>query len=101
MSQNTAAILQQLIFIVPVIAIMVWMFMSQRKKTKAVRDMLDSIKPGAYVKTIGGFYGKVSAVKEDVVTIECGPDKAKLVLDKNAVATVENSDIMNDSMDKK
>lgn len=97
MSQNMNQILTQMVFIVPLILVLVWMFMSQKKKTKAVRDMIDSIKPGAYIKTIGGFYGKVYSVKEDVITIECGPEKAKLVIDKNAISTVENSDTVNDT----
>lgn len=97
MSQNMNQILTQMIFIVPLILILVWMFMSQRKKSKAVRQMIDNIKPGAYVKTIGGFYGKVASVKEDVITIECGPDKVKLVIDKNAISTVENTDTVNEA----
>ena len=96
MSQNTNQMLMQMVFIVPLILVFVWMFISQKKKTKQVRDMIDSIKPGAYIKTIGGFYGKVTNVKEDVITFECGPDKAKLVISKQAVSTIENSDTVNE-----
>lgn len=97
MPQNVSQMLSQAVLIVPLVGIMIWMFLSQRKKSKAVKEMISSIQPGANVKTIGGFYGKIIAVKEDVVTIECGPDKVKLVLDKNAVATVESSDTVNES----
>lgn len=89
--------LSQMIFIVPLIVIMVIMFRSNKKKAKAVQDMIASIQPGVKVKTIGGFYGKVVSVKEDVVTIECGPDKAKLIIDKGAIATIQNNDTVNDT----
>lgn len=101
MSQNMNQMLSQMVFIVPLILVFVWMYFSQRKKTKQVKDMIDSIKPGAYIKTIGGFYGKVTNVKEDVITFECGPDKAKLVISKQAVSTVENSDAVNEGIGDK
>ena len=96
MSNDMQQLLGNLIFIVPIIAIMGWMFYSQRKKNKQVKDMIDSIKEGVWIKTIGGFYGRVVSVKEDTVTFECGPDKSKLVISKGAIATVENSDVSND-----
>lgn len=96
MSQNTNQMLMQFILIVPLIVVFVWMYISQRKKNKQVQDMLDSIKPGANIKTIGGFYGKVVNVKEDVITFECGPDKTKLVISKSAISTIENSDAVNE-----
>lgn len=101
MSQGMNNILMQAVLIVPLFLIMGWMFWSQKKKSKAVKEMIDNIKPGVFIKTIGGFYGKVVSVKEDVVTFECGPDKAKLVLDKSAIATVENSEVSNEAIDEK
>lgn len=98
MSESMNQLLMQSVLIVPLILVFIWMFMSQKKKTKEVQNMLDSIKPGAHIKTIGGFYGKVVNVKEDVITFECGPDKVKLVISKQAVSTVEKSDAVNDSL---
>ena len=97
MPNGISQTLSQMIFIVPLIVIMVIMFRSNKKKAKAVQDMIASIQPGFKVKTIGGFYGKVVSVKEDVVTIECGPDKAKLIIDKGAIATIQNNDTVNDT----
>ena len=42
-----------------------------------MREMLEGVKAGDNIKTIGGIYGKVVSVKEDLVTIETGPEKAK------------------------
>ena len=55
--------------------------------------MIDTVKVGSNVKTIGGIYGKIVAIKEDLVTIETGPEKAKIVFSKSAIATIEKMDV--------
>lgn len=61
-----------------------------RNREKKFKEMMDSIKIGDHIKTIGGFYGKVVSLKDELVTIECGPDKTRLVLSKSAIASVES-----------
>ena len=100
MSENMNQTLMQMVLIVPLVLVFIWMFLSQKKKTKQVQDMLDGIKPGSNIKTIGGFYGKVVSVKEDVITFECGPDKVKLVVSKQAISTVESGETVNETLDK-
>ncbi|SCZ07328.1 preprotein translocase subunit YajC [Alkaliphilus peptidifermentans] len=66
----------------------------QQKKEKKVKEMRNSIKVGDEIITIGGIYGKVIKAKEDVITIEVGADKAKLVVARWAIGnTVTKSDI--------
>jgi preprotein translocase subunit YajC len=77
------------------------MIIPQRKRKKQMQAMLDSLQPGKMIKTIGGIYGKIVAVKEDLITIEVLPDKVRMVFAKGAVATVEDSDIEENTMDKK
>ncbi len=72
------------------------MILPQRKRNKKVKEMLASIEQGNKIKTIGGFYGTVETVKDDLVTISCDPDGIKMVISKSAVATVQNSDVEND-----
>jgi len=57
--------------------------------------MLSNVKIGSNVKTIGGIYGKIVAIKEDLVTIETGngPEKSHIVFAKNAIATIESMDV--------
>ena len=55
--------------------------------------MLSSLKVGDHIKTIGGVYGKIVALKEDLITIETGPEKAQIVFARGAIATVESSDV--------
>lgn len=74
------------------------MIIPQKRREKKVKEMLSAIKVGDNIKTIGGIYGKVCAVKEDLVTIETGPEKAKIVFAKGAIATVEAADVENDAV---
>lgn len=77
------------------------MIIPQRKRKKQMQQLMDSLKPGKTIKTIGGMYGKIVAVKDDLVTIEALPDKVRLVYTKGAIATVEDSDLPEQEIDKK
>ncbi|MCR5809247.1 MAG: preprotein translocase subunit YajC [Clostridiales bacterium] len=83
--------------IIIMLALMIGMFLlmsiPQRKREKKVKEMLASIKPGDRVRTIGGIYGTVTNVKDDVVTISVGPDKARLVFARGAIATIEDAPV--------
>ena len=70
----------------------------QRKKQKEITEMRSSLKVGDKVSTIGGFYGKITKIKDEVVTIEAGPDKIKLDITRWAIGSVINS---NSEKDKK
>ena len=54
----------------------------QRKKEKNIKEMRDNLQEGDEVLTIGGIYGKVLNIKEDVLTIEVGADKLRLKMAK-------------------
>lgn len=81
------------LLIVMVIAMVLLMVIPQRKRKKQMQQMMESMVPGKMVKTIGGMYGKIVAVKEDLVTIEAMPDKVRLVFTKGAIATVEDAEV--------
>ena len=90
------------LLIVMFVAIILLMIIPQRKRKKQMQQMMESMVPGKMVKTIGGMYGKIVAVKEDLVTIEAMPDKVRLVFTKGAIATVEDAEIDEEnSIDKK
>ena len=78
--------------IVLVVIFVVLIIVPNKKREKQFKQMLESIKVGSNIKTIGGVYGKVVAIKEDIITVETGPDKVKILFSKQAIATVENSD---------
>ncbi len=82
--------------IIMMIALFAVMIIPQRKREKKIKAMLDGIKVGDRIRTIGGIYGTVSSVKDNHVTIVVGPDKVKLVFAKNAIATVEDAEVENE-----
>lgn len=92
------------LMIVMIVLLVVMMIVPQRKQNKKVKEMMESLKSGERVRTIGGFYGRIVQVKEDVVVLEMEPDKTRMTLTKGAISTVENSDVENDAapeIDKK
>lgn len=84
-----------------VVFIILVMVIPQRKRKKQMEAMLASLQPGKMIKTIGGLYGKIVAVKDDLITIEVPPDKVRMVFTKGAVATVEDSDLPENELDSK
>ena len=62
----------------------------QKKKENEVKAMRSSLRAGDEIITIGGIYGKILKVKEDIVIIEVGTTKTRLELTKWAVGSVVN-----------
>ena len=81
--------------IILMIALFAVMIIPQRKREKKRKDMRANLKPGDRVRTIGGIYGTITAIKDDVVTISVGPDKVRLVFIRGAIASVEDSPVEN------
>ena len=81
--------------IILMIALFAVMIIPQRKREKKTKDRLANLKPGDRVRTIGGIYGTITAIKDDVVTISVGPDKVRLVFIRGAIASVEDSPVEN------
>ena len=82
-----------------VIMIVVFYFLlirPQRKKDKAVKEMLNALKVGDRICTIGGIYGTITAIKESTVTIAMGGDKTPVVIARWAIRSVEDAPAEND-----
>ena len=84
-----------IIIVVMMVVLFAVMIIPQRRRDKKIKDMLAAIKAGDRVRTIGGIYGTVTSVKDDIVTISVGPDKERLVFARGAIATVEDSPVEN------
>lgn len=78
-----------------IVILIVVMIVPQRKRDKKVKEMLNALKPGDRVRTIGGIYGTISSVKDDVVVLTVGPDKVKLVFARGAISQVEETGVEN------
>ena len=68
-----AAILQMVLPLVAMGAIFYFMLIRpQRKKDKQVKEMLNNLKHGDRITTIGGIYGTITAIKDDTITLAVG-----------------------------
>ncbi len=82
-----------LVMVVAIVVMLIVSSRSNKKRQKQYQQMLDDIKPGSRVRTIGGIYGTVTKVQDDVVIVSVGPDKARLVFTKQAIASIEDAPV--------
>ena len=76
-----------LIYVVFMVVLFLPQILSGRKRKKAQETMLDSLKIGDEIVTIGGIHGKIAAVSE--TTVEITIDKnVKMTISKSAVSRV-------------
>jgi preprotein translocase subunit YajC len=81
-------------FGLPVVLIVVFYFVlvrPQRKKDKEVKNMLANLKVGDRITTIGGIYGSIASIKDDIFTIAVGQDKVKIVVARWAIRALEST----------
>lgn len=83
------------LLIILMVAMFAIMIIPQRRRDKKIKQMLSALKPGDRVRTIGGIYGTIGSVKDDVITLLVGPDKVKLVFARGAISTVEDAAVEN------
>ena len=69
----------------------------QRKKDKEAKAMLESLKVGDRICTIGGIYGTIVRIKDQVLTIEVGEQKTQMMIARWAVRNVEQLNVTNDA----
>ena len=97
----SAGLLGTLISLLPMILIfVVFYFMlirPQRKKEKKVQEMLNALKVGDRVSTIGGIYGTITSIKDDTLELSVGKDNVKLIFARWAIRNVEDVAIENDA----
>ena len=78
--------------LLPFLAIIVifyfFLIRPQNKKQKETQKMLDALKKGDKVITIGGIHGTVSSVKENTVIVKVDDD-VKLEFNRTAISSVE------------
>lgn len=67
------------VLVVAIIGLFVWQTISGKKKQKEAQDMVNSIKIGDRIKTIGGICGFLVEVREsdNTIVIETGTDDKK------------------------
>ena len=78
------------------IFVVFWFMMirPQRKKDKAVKDMLAALKPGDRICTIGGIYGTIASIKDETITLYVGSQKMQMVVARWAIRSVEDAPLV-------
>ena len=100
MSTGATIIYYAVQFLPMILIFVIFYFMlirPQRKKDKEAKAMLDSLKVGDRICTIGGIYGTIVRIKDDVLTIEVGEQKSQMMIARWAVRNVEQLSVTNDS----
>ena len=92
---GTGDMLSMIIMIVVMVAVFYFLLIRpQRKKDKAVKDMLGSLKVGDRICTIGGIYGTIASIKDDTITLYVGAQKFQMVVARWAIRSVEDAPLV-------
>ena len=100
MSTGATIIYYAVQFLPMILIFVVFYFMlirPQRKKDKEAKQMLDNLKVGDRICTIGGIYGTIVRIKDQVLTIEVGEAKTQMMIARWAVRNVEQLNVTNDA----
>lgn len=89
-----AMVLSFLPMVLIIVLLYMMMIRPQRKREKETKAMINALKVGDKVVTIGGICGKVSKIKDNYVIIETGnigtPDEKSFVkMERDSIKTVE------------
>ena len=68
----------------------------QKKKEKKTKEMLDALKKGDRICTIGGIYGTIAGIKDDTITLIVGGEKMTMVVARWAIRSVEDVSVENE-----
>ena len=99
MAMNPVASMITMLLPMVLIFLVFYLFLirPQRKKDKKVKEMLNNLKAGDRICTIGGIYGTIVGLKDDTVTLSVGRDNLSMVVARWAIRSVEEIAIENDA----
>ena len=87
-SASSSLIGSLLPFLLIIVIFYLFLIRPQNKKQKETQKMLDALKKGDKVITIGGIHGTVSSVKENTVIVKVDDD-CKLEFNRTVISSVE------------
>ena len=95
------SIISMLLSMSPILIMLVVMYFlmirPERKRRKKEKAMLDALKRGDRICTIGGIYGTIMDIKDDTITLSVGRDNLSMVIARWAVRSVEDVTIENET----
>ncbi len=90
-------LLQMSPILIMVVLMYLLMIRPERKRKKKEKAMLDALKRGDRICTIGGIYGTIMDIKDDTITLAVGRDNLSMVVARWAIRSVEDVTIENET----
>ena len=90
-------LLQMSPILIMVLVMYFLMIRPERKRRKKEKAMLDALKRGDRICTIGGIYGTISEIKNDTIVLKVGGQQTPMVIARWAIRSVEDAPLENDS----
>ncbi len=85
-------LVQLIPFLLIIVVFYFFMIRPQQKKQKEREKLLDALKKGDKVVTIGGLHGTIVEINNEKKTVIIDAGGAKLKFDRSAISTVEKAD---------
>ena len=89
--QPSPVFVQPLIFLAIGLIFYFIVFLPNKKRQKAVQDMLNNLKNGDKVITSGGIFGVVAGIKDDRIQLKVA-DQVKIEISKSAIASKQSEE---------
>ena len=87
--------MQNLMAFIPMVLVFVlfyfMIFMPEKKRKKQYNDMLTSLAVNDEIMTKGGIMGRIINIQEEYIILESGPDRARIKMSKQGIASVTKS----------
>jgi preprotein translocase subunit YajC len=89
--QPSPVFVQPLIFLAIGLIFYFIVFLPNKKRQRALQEMLDNLKNGDKVITSGGIHGVVAGIKDDRIHLKIA-DQVKIEISKNAIVAKQNEE---------
>jgi preprotein translocase subunit YajC len=89
--QPSPVFVQPLIFLAIGLIFYFIVFLPNKKRQRALQEMLDNLKNGDKVITSGGIYGVVAGMKDDRIQLKIA-DQVKIEISKNAIVAKQTEE---------
>jgi preprotein translocase subunit YajC len=89
--QPSPVFVQPLIFLAIGLIFYFIVFLPNKKRQKAVQDMLNNLKTGDKVITSGGIFGVVAGIKDDQIQLKVA-DQVKIEISKSAIVSKQSEE---------
>ena len=89
--QPSPVFVQPLIFLAIGLIFYFIVFLPNKKRQKALKDMLNNLKNGDKVITSGGIFGVVAGIKDDRIQLKVA-DQVKIEISKSAIVSKQSEE---------